>query len=203
MPADWYMKTANSLHRGMIKITGGRFGWSAIGMSVVELTTIGAKSGQPRRVMLTSPLEEGDTVVVVASAGGNDNHPAWYHNILAHPEVEVVYRGKPKQKMHARVPRVRGLRSAMTDAERKLWWHLRELPVDRTHFRPQATIGPYFADFVCHIASSSSESTAVGMALARKWLRTQRERNSCNRTVTASSVSGKTTSCRTLRVSWP
>ena len=103
MPADWYMKTANSLHRGMIKITGGRFGWSAIGMSVVELTTIGAKSGQPRRVMLTSPLEEGDTVVVVASAGGNDNHPAWYHNILAHPEVEVVYRGKPKQKMHARV----------------------------------------------------------------------------------------------------
>lgn len=38
----------------------------------------------------------------------------------------------------------------MTDAERKLWWHLRELPVDRTHFRRQATIGPYFADFACH-----------------------------------------------------
>jgi len=38
----------------------------------------------------------------------------------------------------------------MTDAERKLWWHLRELPVDGTHFRRQATIGPYFADFACH-----------------------------------------------------
>lgn len=37
----------------------------------------------------------------------------------------------------------------MTDAERKLWWHLRELPVDGTHFRRQATIGPYFADFAC------------------------------------------------------
>ena len=30
-------------------------------------------------------------------------HPAWYHNILAHPEVEVVYRGKPSARMHARV----------------------------------------------------------------------------------------------------
>ena len=103
MPADWYMKTANSFHRGLIKISGGKFGWSAIGMSVVELTTIGAKSGEPRRVMLTSPLEEGDTIAIVASAGGNPAHPAWFHNIVANPEVEVVYRGKPKQKMHARV----------------------------------------------------------------------------------------------------
>jgi very-short-patch-repair endonuclease len=38
----------------------------------------------------------------------------------------------------------------MTDAERKLWWHLRDLPIEGTHFRRQATIGPYFADFACH-----------------------------------------------------
>jgi len=38
----------------------------------------------------------------------------------------------------------------MTDAERKLWWHLRQLPIAGTHFRRQATIGPYFADFACH-----------------------------------------------------
>lgn len=49
-----------------------------------------------------------------------------------------------------RVLRARHLRRAMTDAERKLWWRLRERPVDRTHFRRQATIGPYFADFACH-----------------------------------------------------
>jgi len=97
------MRFANNLHRGLIRISGGKLGWSAIGMSVVELTTTGAKSGQPRRVMLTSPLEEGDIIVIVASAGGNPAHPAWYHNILANPEVEVVYRGKPKRKMHARV----------------------------------------------------------------------------------------------------
>ena len=53
-------------------------------------------------------------------------------------------------KRDSRVPGARQLRRAMTDAERKLWWRLRELPVDHTHFRRQATIGPYFADFACH-----------------------------------------------------
>jgi very-short-patch-repair endonuclease len=38
----------------------------------------------------------------------------------------------------------------MTDAERKLWRHLRRLHVGDSHFRRQATIGPYFADFACH-----------------------------------------------------
>ena len=33
----------------------------------------------------------------------------------------------------------------MTDAERKLWWHLRSLPVENTHFRTAAPIGPYYA----------------------------------------------------------
>ncbi|MPZ37982.1 MAG: DUF559 domain-containing protein [Rhizobiales bacterium] len=38
----------------------------------------------------------------------------------------------------------------MTMAERKLWWHLRRLAPERSHFRRQATIGPYFTDFACH-----------------------------------------------------
>jgi very-short-patch-repair endonuclease len=38
----------------------------------------------------------------------------------------------------------------MTDAERKLWWHLRALLGRNFHFRRQATIGPYFVDFACH-----------------------------------------------------
>jgi very-short-patch-repair endonuclease len=38
----------------------------------------------------------------------------------------------------------------MTDAEKKLWWQLRALPLEHGHFRRQATIGPYFVDFACH-----------------------------------------------------
>jgi very-short-patch-repair endonuclease len=42
------------------------------------------------------------------------------------------------------------MRHEPTDAERVLWQHLRHLTVNGTHFRRQATIGPYFADFACH-----------------------------------------------------
>ena len=42
------------------------------------------------------------------------------------------------------------MRHEPTDAERVLWQHLRHLNVAGSHFRRQATIGPYFADFACH-----------------------------------------------------
>ena len=50
----------------------------------------------------------------------------------------------------SRVVRARQLRRAMTNAERKLWWHLKRLPNENAHFRRQATIGQYYADFACH-----------------------------------------------------
>ncbi|MDC7784500.1 DUF559 domain-containing protein [Rhodoplanes sp. TEM] len=51
-----------------------------------------------------------------------------------------------------RVHRARALRRELTDAERKLWWHLRRVPPGASHWRRQAPIGPYFADFACHAA---------------------------------------------------
>jgi very-short-patch-repair endonuclease len=43
------------------------------------------------------------------------------------------------------------MRKEQTEAERKLWWPLRHrLPVHGSHFRRQAQIGPYLADFACH-----------------------------------------------------
>ena len=50
----------------------------------------------------------------------------------------------------SRVARARQLRRTMTTAERKLWWHLKRLPNENAHFRRQATIGQYYADFACH-----------------------------------------------------
>ena len=74
--------------------------------------------------------------------------------------MRVVGRGKgwgassvtahQDEKFDRRVPRARKLRRDMTDAERKLWWHLRHLPIEHSHFRRQATIGRFFADFACH-----------------------------------------------------
>lgn len=103
MPSDLTLKAMNGIHRALLTVTGGRFGWEAQRMPVLELTTTGRKSGQPRSVMLTSPLQEGDTIVVVASRGGDDTHPAWFLNLRDNPEVEVAYKGAPKKAMHARV----------------------------------------------------------------------------------------------------
>ena len=82
-------------------------------MPVVELTTIGRKSGQKRSVMLTSPIQEGDAFVVVASRGGDDVHPAWFLNLQADPDVEVSIKGAPSQPMTARV--------ADPDERARLW----------------------------------------------------------------------------------
>jgi deazaflavin-dependent oxidoreductase (nitroreductase family) len=112
MPSDFALKTMNAVHRGLIKLTGGKVGWHAA-MPVLELTTIGRKSGQPRSVLLTSPHQEGDTLVVVASRGGDDTHPAWFLNLRDNPDVEVSLKGAPKRPMHARV--------ADSDERAKLW----------------------------------------------------------------------------------
>jgi len=103
MPSDFALKTMNTIHRSILKLSGGRMGWQGGGMPVLELTTIGRKSGQPRAVMLTSPYQEGSTIVIVASRGGDDQHPAWFLNLRDNPDVEVAYKGGPKQKMRAHV----------------------------------------------------------------------------------------------------
>lgn len=113
MPSDLVLKSMNRVHRTVLALTGGRLGWSAGSMPVVELTTIGRKSGQRRSVMLTSPIQEGDSIVVVASRGGDDVHPAWYLNLRADPDVDVSIKGAPAQPMTARV--------ATADERARLW----------------------------------------------------------------------------------
>jgi deazaflavin-dependent oxidoreductase (nitroreductase family) len=103
MPSDLVLKTMNGVHRALLAVSFGKFGWQFSNMSVLELTTTGRKSGQRRSVMLTSPLQEGTTIVVVASRGGDDTHPAWFLNLRDNPDVAVSYKGAPKKAMRARV----------------------------------------------------------------------------------------------------
>jgi very-short-patch-repair endonuclease len=59
---------------------------------------------------------------------------------------------RTQRAVDKRVPRARALRRDATEAEKKLWQHLRQPPFKAHHFRRQATIGPYFADFATHRA---------------------------------------------------
>jgi deazaflavin-dependent oxidoreductase (nitroreductase family) len=103
MPNDAMFKIVNAMHRSVVSLSGGRIGGKVMNMPVLELTTIGAKSGQKRTAMLTTPLSDGDSLVVVASRGGDPQNPAWFYNLKANPDVEVALKGGKPQKMRARV----------------------------------------------------------------------------------------------------
>jgi deazaflavin-dependent oxidoreductase (nitroreductase family) len=99
--ADLGLKAMNVAHRAILRATGGRVLDSAFGMPVVELRTVGRKSGLPRTTMLTTPVTDGDRVVLVASKGGDDRDPEWYRNLLADPQVELTMAGR-RRLMRAR-----------------------------------------------------------------------------------------------------
>jgi len=70
------------------RANGGKVGGPFEGGNLLLLTTRGARSGASH----TTPLayvEDGDRLVVMASAGGAPRHPAWFHNVRANPTVTV------------------------------------------------------------------------------------------------------------------
>jgi deazaflavin-dependent oxidoreductase (nitroreductase family) len=89
-------------HRTTLKLTGGRWPHTLIGMRTLELHTIGRKSGERRSTMLTAPICEPDRIVVIASKGGHDVHPAWYLNLVANPDVEITLHGEETTPWRAR-----------------------------------------------------------------------------------------------------
>jgi deazaflavin-dependent oxidoreductase (nitroreductase family) len=106
------VKSMNVIHRVAMKVSGGKVGSNLKGMPVVELHTTGRKSGQRRSVMLTCPIYSPDQVVVIASKGGDDRHPDWYHNIQAQPAVEITEQG---------VTRPMRARTASTEEKAEMW----------------------------------------------------------------------------------
>lgn len=71
------------------RANGGRVGGWFEGARLVLLTTTGARSGKPHTVPLGYLPDGGKRILVIASAGGAPHHPAWYHNLVAHPVVTV------------------------------------------------------------------------------------------------------------------
>ncbi len=111
---DNQMRFMNLMHRTVLTVSGGRIGTSIGSMPVYKVTTTGRKSGQPRTIMLTAPVTEGDTYVFVASKGGDDRDPDWYRNLVANPEIRVEPAdGGPAVDLVAR--------TASVDEKSELW----------------------------------------------------------------------------------
>jgi deazaflavin-dependent oxidoreductase (nitroreductase family) len=67
----------------------GRLSGMFEGARMILLTTTGARSGKPHTTPVGYLPDGAERILVIASAGGSPRHPAWYHNLLAHPEVTV------------------------------------------------------------------------------------------------------------------
>ena len=91
--ADLGFRVLSGFHRGVLSVFRWHLAGRIAGMPIVELHTVGRRSGQPRTVVLSAPIAEPDRLVLVASRGGDERHPGWYLNLVAHPEVEVTRRG--------------------------------------------------------------------------------------------------------------
>ena len=96
----------------LFKASNGRFFSMGIpSMPMATLTTVGRRSGRPRSVHLACIPYQGDHFVV-ASAMGQEKHPAWRYNLEAQPEVEVQMSG---ERFVARA-------EVLTDAEKEAVW---------------------------------------------------------------------------------
>jgi len=89
----WVRHVAARLDPIIFRATNGRF--TSMGppaTPMLTMTTVGRRSGKPHAVHLACVEHDGD-YLVVASAMGQQKHPAWRYNLEAHPEAEVQMRG--------------------------------------------------------------------------------------------------------------
>jgi deazaflavin-dependent oxidoreductase (nitroreductase family) len=84
-----------ALDRAVHRLTRGRYLLSTRLLPGVILTATGAKSGLPRRTPLACmPEEKGRSWLLVGSNFGRTEHPAWTHNLLAHPDASISWKGR-------------------------------------------------------------------------------------------------------------
>ncbi|NUW43572.1 nitroreductase family deazaflavin-dependent oxidoreductase [Nonomuraea rhodomycinica] len=126
---------ANDFNQQVIdefRANGGKVGGMFEGAPLVLLTTTGRKSGK----QVTTPvmyLKDGERVIVIASYAGADHHPAWYHNLVANPEVTAevgtetyraraeVVEGEERDRLFARmVEQAPGFAEYQNKTERRI-----------------------------------------------------------------------------------
>ena len=91
LPPRWFIRLAWKVHKGLFRISGGRFGLrrpkgNKYGM--MHVTTIGRRSGQERSVILAY-FDDGPNLVTMAMNGWGEAEPAWWLNLQANPEAKV------------------------------------------------------------------------------------------------------------------
>ena len=83
-PTEWVRKQVEQ-----IESSGGKEGMELRGMRVILVTMTGRKTGGIRKIPLMHAVTEDGTYILVASRGGAPEHPRWYYNLKANPDVTI------------------------------------------------------------------------------------------------------------------
>jgi deazaflavin-dependent oxidoreductase (nitroreductase family) len=121
-PPRWLIKAMTRTHVFLHRLTGGRLFNRLAGEEVCFVTMTGAKSGRKITVPLMY-VPYGEGVLLVASQGGAPKNPVWYNNLVKHPDIEVVHRGR-RMSLRARLA---------TPEEKPALW-----PICDRHYAPYA-----------------------------------------------------------------
>jgi deazaflavin-dependent oxidoreductase (nitroreductase family) len=108
-----FVHAFHHIDKRLLPSTRGRLS-VAVGAPVGMLESTGARSGQKRHTPLLYAAD-GDRLVLVASNGGAARHPAWFHNVRAHPDVHFLTRDGAQRAYRA---------SVAGGAERARLWEL-------------------------------------------------------------------------------
>lgn len=126
IPPPWFVHLAWRVHRGLHRVSGGRFLWTPAnkrGWGALQLTATGRSSGRDRSVIL-GYLEDGPNLVLLAMNGWDEGHPAWWLNLQADPAAVVRLPGEEPRAVRAR--------EADGDERARLWemWTAVEPPLE-------------------------------------------------------------------------
>ncbi len=95
-PGGWYyVNVAPAIDRRLFPLTKGRLTTAGRGRAGL-LRVRGARSGTVRETPLVF-ARDGEKVILVASRGGDVKNPAWYHNIVANPDVTFTIEGDERE----------------------------------------------------------------------------------------------------------
>ncbi|MDF1597546.1 MAG: nitroreductase/quinone reductase family protein [Acidimicrobiia bacterium] len=83
-------------HKLAWNLSGGRLGRRVTGMPVLELVTIGRKSGEERQILI-SYVDDSGTPAIIGTNAGKDADPAWVLNLRANPNARARWDGKWRQ----------------------------------------------------------------------------------------------------------
>lgn len=101
LPRGRIMEVVWKIHKAVWNLSGGRLGSTSGGMPVLELTTTGRKSGEPRSVLLYY-VAHGESYLVIGSHLGRDQPAAWSLNLDANPHATVRTPHRGEQSVVAR-----------------------------------------------------------------------------------------------------